>query len=307
MSRSACLATPCSTMARWRSGRIIRSRLAGISPNAVAASCSMPMTRPIAVISCRGRKRHSPSTISRRYSAALPVTAAQPTPGDAQGAQGRPQCADRLQCRAVAPGHRHARVPHPAAGVVRARSAVPRLAGGHDPAQANRRNSADLARPRCRRAHQGHLRGPAERDRGADVIRHGSRTRSARRRSRPWSRDDLGAATSQHHAFRCPGRFSSCGIPSGNRGWRGSADRSGAGMRRRRRKRGGSVFGAGNVRPRDARGLRRRRLTRCRRRAEAGCAEHDGRAPRPLPAAARCEGAGAVRCGDPGSAPRGCG
>jgi hypothetical protein len=37
-------------MARSPSGRITRSRRAGISPNAAAASSSTPMTRPIAAI-----------------------------------------------------------------------------------------------------------------------------------------------------------------------------------------------------------------------------------------------------------------
>ena len=49
-----CRAMPCSTMARLRLARITRSRHAAISPSAAAASSSMPTTRPIAVIWCRG-------------------------------------------------------------------------------------------------------------------------------------------------------------------------------------------------------------------------------------------------------------
>ena len=59
-------------------------------------------------------------------SPALSVAAEQPPPGNPQGAEGRARRVDRLQCRAVAPHHRHARVPHPAAGAVRAGRAAAR-------------------------------------------------------------------------------------------------------------------------------------------------------------------------------------
>ena len=80
----------CSTTARWRSGRITRSRHAAIFPNAAAASSSMPTTKPIAAISCRGWRARSPSTAWRPKSASrICRRRDQPPPGDAARDEGR--------------------------------------------------------------------------------------------------------------------------------------------------------------------------------------------------------------------------